>query len=146
MTAITQDQINQELFQWKPDESGFRSESICIYDECGETSTIQLFVKEYNPGDRGSTFGLLPKPFRIIALCTDTKRVVEVDKEEYSLRRFYELGVDYVATMYAMQFCEYIVASYLRYQTFAVLPHVVSLETSTLRRGLIPDVSDSKTT
>lgn len=124
MTAITKDQINQQLFQWKPDGSGFRSESICIYDECGEASFIRFFIEEYDPGDRGSTFGLLPRPFRIIAFCTDTKRVVEVDKEECRLRRVYELGVGYVAAMYAMQFCEYILASSLKYQNFSRLPYV----------------------
>lgn len=153
MTAFTKDQINQQLFQWKPDGSGFRSESICIYDEFGETAFFRFFIEEYDPGGRAwiakhvaKTFGLLPKPFRIIALCANARKAVEVGKEEYRADCAYELGTDYVSTVYAMEFCEYIVASYLKHQTFAALPHVVRLKTSTWRPGLIPDVRDPKTT
>lgn len=128
MTAISRHQINQQLFAWQDLSRGFHggrfdSQEICIFDEGGEKGTIEFSVREYT-SDHKDFFGVCAPAWRILAFCRDSKRCVEVDKEEYGVRREYELGADYARKEYAMEFCEYILASSLKYQNFSRLPCV----------------------
>ena len=128
MTAITKDQISQQIFEWEDFSRGFHgggfdSCEICVFDEAGEKGTIEFSIREYT-SDREDYFGVSCPAWRILVFCCDTRQCVEVGKEEYSARRDYELGADYAKKEYAMEFCEYILASYLEHQNFSRLPYV----------------------
>jgi hypothetical protein len=129
MTAITKDQINQQLFAWEDFSRGFHggridSQEICVFDEAGEKGTIQFSVREYT-SDNEDFFGVCAPAWRILVFCRDSKHCVEVNQQEYETRREYELGADYANKEFAMEFCEYILASYLEHQNFSRLPYVV---------------------
>lgn len=128
MTAITKDQISQQIFEWQDLSRGYRggrfdSREICVFDEAGEKGTIEFSIREYT-SDHEDFFGVCAPAWRILVFCCDTQRCVEVDKEEYRVTRDYELGADYATKEFAMEFCEYILASYLEYQNFSRLPYV----------------------
>ena len=128
MTAITKDQIDQHLFAWEDLSRGyhggrFDSKEICIFDEGGERGAIQFSIREYT-SDNEDFFGRSCPAWRIIATCFDSERCVEVNRQEWATERVYELGDDYVHQEHAMEFCEYILASVLKYQNFSRLPYV----------------------
>lgn len=128
MTAITKDQISQQIFEWQDLSRGYRggrfdSSEICVFDEAGEKETIEFSIREYT-SDHEDLFGVCAPAWRILVFCRGTKQCAEVDKEEYDIMRTYELGADYTRWELAMEFCEYILASYLEHQNLSRLPYI----------------------
>lgn len=128
MTAITKDQIRQEIFSWNNMSRGFHggrfdSSEICVFDEAGETAVLDFSLREYTSGLEDS-LGITLSRWRIILFIKEGRCVPgAANLSEYAIEFPVEVGIDYADKKSAMDFCEYILASYLEHQNLSRLPY-----------------------
>jgi hypothetical protein len=128
MTAITQDQINQEIFQWQDLGRGFHggrfdSKEICVFHDSSEICNLDFSVRQYT-SDEEDCFGANYSRWRIIVFIKQRRHEPRTDAEEFAIEFPAEVGISYSEKEFAMEFCEYVLASFLKYQNLSRLPYV----------------------
>lgn len=128
MTAIIQDQINQEVFKWQDLSRGFHggrfdSTEICVFSDVSEVCNLDFSVREYT-SDTEDSFGVSTSAWRIILFVKECRHVPGTEIEEYAVEFPVEVALNYEEKEFAMEFCEYVLASFLKHQNLSRLPYV----------------------
>lgn len=98
----------------------FTAAPVCVFDEGGEKCFLDFELQEYT-SDEEDFFGVNTSAWQIICYIRELKFVY--GNKEYDSESCWCLGRDYSRKESAMEFCEYIVESYKKHQSFTCLPY-----------------------
>ena len=97
----------------------YESAPVVVFDEAGEHTTLQFLIQEYT-SDEQDYFGVATSKWFIEVEISDKQRIGEL--VEYETNTTWGLGNDYARADFAKEFAMFVVDSYIKYQTLAVMP------------------------